>query len=261
LTDFGGLDPYVGVMKGVILGINPEATVVDLGHGVSAYGVLEAAFHLKVAYRYFPQGTIHVVVVDPGVGSARRPILCVAGGQAFLAPDNGVLGYVLAAEPAARVIHVAEEGYFLRPVSRTFHGRDVFAPVAAHLSLGLAPERLGPPIADYARLDLPRPRRAPDGRATGEVLHVDRFGNLITNLTRDEIDAVADRSPSGTVRVRLGTGADLGMHSHFASAREPGRAGALVGSSGHLEIFVYQGSAAETLGARVGSEISLWPEP
>ena len=259
LTDFGTSDPYVGTMKGVIHGINPEAEVVDLGHGVSAYHILEAAFHLKVAHRYFPKGTIHVAVVDPGVGGLRRPILCEAADQAFLAPDNGVLSYVYATTPVARVIHLTQDRYFLTPVSRTFHGRDIFAPVAAHLSLGLAAERLGPVVEDYVRLDLPRPVRAADGRVTGAVMHVDRFGNLITNVSQADIDAVAGRSARGTVRVRLGEDDILELQSHFAEVGEPGRLGALIGSSGHLEIFAYRGSAAETLRAEVGSEVMVSP--
>lgn len=259
LTDFGTADPYIGMMKGVIHGINPEAEVVDLAHGVGAFGILEAAFHLRVSHRYFPKGTIHVAVVDPGVGGSRRPILCLAAGQAFLAPDNGLLSYVYATGEVERVIHLTQDQYFLAPVSRTFHGRDIFAPVAAHLSLGLAPARLGPPVEDYVRLELPQPCLGPDGRVTGAVMHVDRFGNLITNLTQGAIEAVAARSPTGSVRVRFGSGEVLGLQTHFAEVGQMGRLGALVGSSGHLEIFVYQGSAAERLGAGVGAEVVLSP--
>src|SRR5229473_7783595 len=180
-TDFGLSDHYAGTMKGVILGICPQAEIVDLSHQVGTYEVMEGAFLVAQAYRYFPLGTVHVVVIDPGVGTARRPILAEAAGQRFVAPDNGVLSMMYAREKP-KVRWVTAEKYFLRPVSQTFHGRDIFAPVGAHLARGVAPGKMGKLITDYMRLHSERPVRTARRGWTGTVLKIDRFGNLITNF-------------------------------------------------------------------------------
>src|SRR5580692_5562992 len=180
-TDFGTADHYVGAMKGVILGISPHARIVDITHEIAPQDVNEAAFVIAQAWRYFPKGTIHVVVVDPGVGSARRPVLCEAEGQFFIAPDNGVLSMVYDSS-RHKVRAISNSRLFLKKVSRTFHGRDVFAPAAAHLSKGMAPEKFGKMILDYARDGVVKPVRLSANEWNGVVLKTDRFGNLITNF-------------------------------------------------------------------------------
>src|SRR5690349_13001778 len=179
-TDFGLTDHYVGAMKGVILSIAPGAQIVDITHEVGAYEIAEAAFVLAQSYRYFPKKTVHVAVIDPGVGSLRRPILLESEGQMFVAPDNGVLAMVYAEKPRVRVI--SNTRYFRQPVSRTFHGRDIFAPVAAHLARGLAPAKIGPRVADFLWSNFGSPQRTGKHTWTGLILKIDHFGNVITNF-------------------------------------------------------------------------------
>src|SRR5438445_10884178 len=190
LTDFGTRDHYAGTMKGVALGICPDATLVDISHDLPPHDVLGAALELAAAYKYFPAGTIFLVVVDPGVGSARRGIAAEAGDYKFVAPDNGVLTAVFDEHPPKRVVELTERKYARPTVSRTFEGRDRFAPAAAWLAKGIELAALGRPAASIHHLDLPRPRLDPDA-LTGEVLRVDRFGNLITNIDRRTFDKVA----------------------------------------------------------------------
>src|SRR3984957_16248735 len=191
-TDFGLSDHYVGAMKGVILKICPTARIVDISHGVGAFEIAEAAFTLSQAYKYFPRGAVHLAVVDPGVGTSRRPILARAAGQYFIAPDNGVLSMIYAREPH-KVRAISSDRYFLKPVSHTFHGRDIFAPVAAHLASGIAPARFGKLVDDYLRLTFHRPTQTGKNAWTGSVLKVDRFGNLITNLHLDDFPNLQTR--------------------------------------------------------------------
>jgi len=239
-------------MKGVILGIAPEAAIVDISHDIAAFGIQDGAFVIAQAYRYFPKKTIHVIVVDPGVGSARRPILAEAAGQYFIAPDNGVLTMVLAREERARVRHITAERYFLHPVSRTFHGRDIFSPTAAHVAAGVPPARFGKPIEDYLRMNFHRPVRTAKRVWSGTVLHVDHFGNLITNLHTDDFPDLGDRPFELTVGLeRLS-----GLARTFADG-EPGRPLVLVGSSGYLEVAANQASAAKLLGCGAGSPVEL----
>src|SRR5690348_7412233 len=191
-TDFGVSDHFVGVMKGVILGICPAAEIVDISHEIGAFGVTEGAFLLAQAYRYFPRGTVHVVVIDPGVGTSRRPILAEAVGQRFVAPDNGVLTMIYG-QAKHKVRWVTAEKYFLKPVSRTFHGRDVFSPVGAHLARGVPPAKMGRPITDYMRLDFAKPVRTARRGWTGTILKIDRFGNIITNFPAADFPDLAIR--------------------------------------------------------------------
>jgi S-adenosylmethionine hydrolase len=184
-TDFGEHDPFVGIMKGVILGINPSVQIVDLCHQVPAHRILEASFLLNSSYRYFPFGTIHVVVVDPGVGSRRRPILVQTPQFFFVAPDNGVLSYLYQEQPDLQVFHLTESRYFRPEISQTFHGRDIFAPAAAWLSTGLSPHALGPRIQDYLQLEVPEPRCLAPHVFEFQIIHIDTFGNLITNIGQD----------------------------------------------------------------------------
>ncbi len=180
-TDFGLSDHFVGAMKGVILGICPAARIVDITHQITPFEIPEAAFVIAQAYRLFPRKTVHVIVVDPGVGTSRRPIVAEAAGQLFVAPDNGVLSMVLA-DAKARVREITASRYFRKPVSQTFHGRDIFSPVAAHLAKGVPPARMGKSIDDWLRTRFGRPERTGKRAWTGSVLKIDRFGNLITNF-------------------------------------------------------------------------------
>ncbi len=250
-TDFGLSDHFVGVMKGVILGIHPAARIVDISHQVSPFEIAEAGFLIAQAWRYFPRGTVHVVVVDPGVGTLRRPILAEAGGHYFLAPDNGVLSMIYAAAPH-KVRAVTAERYFLAPVSRTFHGRDIFAPVAARLSRGLPPARLGKLIRDYARQEFYRPVRTGKRIWSGSVLRIDRFGNLITNLRLEEFPSVAARP----FLLRVGAETVTRFVKTYAEAPS-GELVLLEGSSGFLEVAMNQSSAAKRLGCAAGAPVEL----
>ncbi|MCI0370300.1 MAG: SAM-dependent chlorinase/fluorinase [candidate division NC10 bacterium] len=251
LTDFGTADAFVGVMKGVILGIAPQARLVDLTHEVPPQAVAVAAFLLETAWREFPPGTIHLVVVDPGVGSNRRPLAAEGPRARFVAPDNGVLSPILQAGGATVLHALTRPEFFRQPVSRTFHGRDVFAPVAAHLANGVALAALGPPVTNPVRLDLPRPEPLPGGGAAGQVLHVDRFGNLITNLP--EALFAAER---GVPVVTVAGHRIQGLADSYAAV-PTGRPGAIVGSTGTLEVFLPGGSAAAALGVRRGAAVTV----
>jgi S-adenosylmethionine hydrolase len=255
LTDFGVVDYFVPAVKGVILSINPAARVIDLTHEIPAQDIEAAAFTLGVCYYHFPARTVHLAVVDPGVGSARRPIVVAAGEQYFVGPDNGLFSYIYARQGAARVFHAARDEYFRHPVSATFHGRDVFAPLAAHLSLGLKPDAIGDEIGDYLRFDLSRPSvRASDGAVIGQIIHVDRFGNCITNFTERELDL--NQAPSAPHLI-FGGQKITRFVRHFAEEQSPGELFAYLGSAGYWEIGVWRGSAAERAGARQGAEIVL----
>src|SRR5215467_6822225 len=242
-TDFGLSDPFVGIMKGVIFGIAPGAQVVDITHDIGSYDVLEGAFLIESAYRYFPEGTVHVVVVDPGVGSARRPIAAAAHGHVFVGPDNGVLSAVLGSE----VYQITNRDLFLRSVSHTFHGRDIFSPVAAHLVKGLPIDAVGPRIMDFIKKQFPAPRFSGD-RVLGTVLRVDKFGNIITNLRREDLRRGFTIRVAGLPITRF--------YSNFSEA-EPGQFFALEGSTGFIELALNQGSAADKLQVRRGTEIEV----
>lgn len=250
-TDFGLADHFVGVMKGVILGINPSARIVDISHQISPFEIPEAGFLIAQAWRYFPKRTVHVVVVDPGVGTLRRPILAEVGGHCFLAPDNGVLSMIFAAGPH-KVRAVTAEKYFLKPLSRTFHGRDIFAPVAAQLSRGASPARFGKLIRDYARQEFYNPVRTGKRIWSGTILKIDRFGNLITNLQFAEFPAVATRP----FLMQVGAEAVCRFARTYAECPS-GELCLIEGSSGYLEVAMNQASAARRLGCAVGAPVEL----
>ncbi len=250
-TDFGTTDHFAGTMKGVILSILPAAQIVDITHDVQAFEIPDGAFTIAQAYPYFPKRTIHVVVVDPGVGSARRPLLAEMAGQFFIAPDNGVLSIVLAREKH-KVRHITNQRYFLHPVSHTFHGRDIFAPVAAHLASGIAPGRFGKLIDDYLRLTFHRPTQTGKNAWTGSVLKVDRFGNLITNLHLDDFPNLKIRP----FRLLAGRQPITRLALTFTES-PPGELFVIVGSSGYLEVATNQASAARILGCGAGSTVEL----
>lgn len=251
-TDFGHVDHFAGVMKGVILGIAPRARIVDITHDVRAFEMSEGAFVIAETYRYFPEKTVHVVVIDPGVGSARRPILAETAGQFFVAPDNGVLSMIFSREPTRKVRHVTNEKYFRHPVSRTFQGRDVFAPVAAHLAAGVPAARFGKTIDDYVRLTFDKPTRTGKRVWTGVVLKVDRFGNLITNLHAEEFPEIRTRPFELSAGLR-----QISRLASTFSDGEPGEFLVIVGSSGFVEIATNQDSAAKLLGCATGSPVEL----
>jgi S-adenosylmethionine hydrolase len=238
-------------MKGVILGIAPRVRIVDITHEVAPFELNEGAFAIAQAWRFFPKGSIHVVVVDPGVGSARRAILCEAEGHFFIAPDNGVLSMIYdASRHKVRVL--SNETYFLKKVSKTFHGRDVFAPVAAHLARGVAPAKFGKLIHDPVRNFLLKPSRLSRHDWTGVVLKTDRFGNLITNFHIDEFPEVRERP----IELRAGVERVTRIAGTYAET-VIGELFAIVGSSGYIEVVVNQGSAASTLGVGTGSPVEL----
>jgi S-adenosylmethionine hydrolase len=269
-TDFGLDDPFVGTMKAVIAGMCPQARVIDLTHGVQPFAVLEGAIKLWQGARYFPAGTIHVAVVDPGVGSTRRPLLVRAGSYSYVAPDNGLLCWVLEdAEAAGETVWaraLTNEEYFLPGGSHTFHGRDIFAPVAANLAAGVAEEEFGPLVMEHGRtVNAPPLIRLPNTRAVrkvgtdgksveleGLVLLSDRFGNLLTNIRRDDWN---DHGKTA-IQLQIGGGEVRKLCRHFAEGGD-GEAVALFGSSGLLEIAVNGGSAKELLGVGAGARVLL----
>ena len=254
-TDFGLQDPFVGIMHGVVLNIHPETRVVDICHAVSSFDVFDAAWTIAQAYRFFPPRTVHVIVVDPGVGSARRPILGETDDYIFVAPDNGVLSLVEAREPKLTVRHITADRYFLQPVSQTFHGRDIFSPVAAWLSKGVSPAEFGPEISDYARLPLPAVERIGENSLRGVVLKVDKFGNLITNLSEQDVPALFAATPPSFKLLIAGQTITRACRSYAEGGDD--EFFAILGSSGYLEIAAHQASAADKLSASAGTPVGL----
>ena len=251
LTDFGTRDHYAGTMKGVALGICPDATLVDISHEIPAHDVLAGALELAACYRYFPPGTVFLAVVDPGVGSARRGIAADAGDFKFVAPDNGVLTVVLDEHPPRRVVELTERKYARPTVSRTFEGRDRFAPAAAWLAKGIELTAMGRPAGAIARLDLPQPRIAEDA-IDGLVLRVDRFGNLITNIDRKTFEKLS----GAPLDIQVGSRQVSKVVSTYADAAA-GDVCALFGSTDHLEIAANGASAAEELGLGRGASVHI----
>ena len=255
ITDFGSNDYYVGVVKGVILGINPEVQIIDVCHHVTSYDVFDAAFTLAQSYRYFPNDTIHMVVVDPGVGTARRPILARTIDYKFVAPDNGVLSLIYEKDENIEVRHITSEHYFLSPVSQTFHARDVFAPAVGWLTKGVEADKLGDPVTDYARFTPPRPKRVDERLIKGVALRIDKFGNIITNISPEDVPALFRENPPAFKIVinqqeitKLNLAYSMGKLSELF---------AIVGSSGFLEICTNRGSAAKALNATRGMEVGV----
>lgn len=250
-TDFGAQDSFAGIMKGVIAQINPRAQVVDLTHGIPAQNILAAAMTLSHAVKYFPQQTIHVVVVDPGVGSARRPILGTVGETHFIGPDNGVLSLAWQGRPPNRLIHLSNAAYHLRPTSRTFHGRDVFAPIAAYLSLGVAPEAFGETLEDYVQISWPKVVRA-DRSVTGEIVYVDGFGNLFTSIQEQDLSGLHME----TLFIVLGELTIRGLAPNYCAV-ESGQPVALINSWGVLEIAINKGNLAQRFNVRTGEKVRV----
>jgi S-adenosylmethionine hydrolase len=252
LTDFGLSDHYVAAMKGVMLGICPDAHLVDISHEIGAFGIAQAAFVLGQAYPCFPPGTTHLVVVDPGVGSSRRPLLLEAAGQFFVGPDNGVLSFPMEHDPRHKAREIIATRYFRRPVSNTFHGRDIFAPVAAQVARGLAASKMGRRILDVVRLDVGAPVRSHDGVWTGHILHVDRFGNLVTNFRVADVPEITAR-PFEMLIGRAGVYQYCRAYAD-APADQPV---AVQGSSGYIEVSVNKGDASRRTGGVPGRDVLL----
>jgi S-adenosylmethionine hydrolase len=253
-TDFGMEDGNVGVMKGVILSINPQAAIIDLSHDIPPQDIQDAAYVLRRAYEFFPQGTIHVVVVDPGVGTDRRPVAVSTSRALFVAPDNGVLTYVLdqvrqtADQP--RAVHLTNPAYWLPEISHVFHGRDIFAPVAAHLSLGVPMDDLGPPIDDLLVLPPPHLVRQP-GKLVGQVMHVDHYGNLLTNIAGSDLLSLGQG-----ITTKVGDALINGLCTAFGHGHN-GQLIAYTDSSAHLAIAVVNGSAQARLHTQPGERIEV----
>ncbi|HZQ25853.1 MAG TPA: SAM-dependent chlorinase/fluorinase [Terriglobales bacterium] len=254
-TDFGLTDHFVGTMKGVITNIAPEARIVDISHSVQAFDVLDGALTIAQAYSYFPSGTIHMVVVDPGVGTARRPLIVTTERHKFVAPDNGVLSLIYDREDRLSVRHVTAEHYYLQPVSNTFHGRDIFSPVAAWAAKGVESDRFGEEVTDFVRFSAPRPKVANGDSLRGVVLKVDRFGNLVTNIAAHDAPLLFGADPSG-FKIVVGKSEITEIKTAYAQGA-PGQVFGILGSMGFLEIAANRGSAAQLLGVGKGTEVSI----
>ncbi len=252
LTDFGTRDHYVGAMKGVVLGICPDAALVDISHDVPAHDALTASLELAAAYRYFPAGTVFLTVVDPGVGSSRRGLAAEAGDYRFVAPDNGVLTAVFQEAPPRRLVELTERRYARPTVSRTFEGRDRFAPGAAWLAKGIQLTALGRPLSEYCRIDIPTPQ-VEDGRIAGEVLRVDKFGNLVTNIDRRAFEGLCR---GGAIQIEVGA-ETIGRLVETYADIGPDEVCALIGSTDHLEFAANSTSAAARLSLGRGARVVM----
>lgn len=254
-TDFGTNDHFIGTMKGVILSIEPDAQIIDICHAVQAFDVLDGALTISQAYSYFPTGTIHMVVVDPGVGTARRPLIVSSDRHHFVAPDNGVLSLIYQREQRLSARHVTGEHYFLQPVSNTFHARDVFSPVAAYLAKGVDPEKFGEAVTDFVRFSAPKPKAANENTLRGVVLKVDRFGNLITNITPQDAPMLFGENP-GAFKIVVGQREIREIKEAYALGA-PGEVFGIMGSMGYLEVAANRGSAAQLLGVGKGTDVNI----
>ena len=259
LTDFGAADTYVAQMKGAILSINPAATIVDISHDVSPQDVFDGALRLEASYGYFPKGSVHVAVVDPGVGGERKAIVVRTGSYHFVAPDNGILSFALSRESVLAKVELSRSEYHRATVSDTFHGRDIFAPAAAHLSLGVPLANLGDVVEGLLEIDIPEPEPVSGGLRL-HVIHVDRFGNLVTDLAPEALARAVPSVPASMLRIEAGGRSIRGLRRSYSHVRS-GEPLAIWGSAGRLEIAVRTGNAAATLGLRVGSTVLLrFPE-
>jgi len=254
-TDFGTSDPFVAAMKGVILSINPDAQLVDISHDIRPYDVMEAAYVIAQVYHNFPPRTVHLVVVDPGVGTARRPLIVSADRYVFVAPDNGVLSVIYSREESLSVRHIAASHYFLEPVSNTFHGRDIFAPVAAWLSRQVETTKFGELVTDYIKFIPPVPKRVSEKQVKAIVLRVDRFGTLMTNLTAADLPELFQEKPAA-FKITVGKGEITQFKTAYAEGT-PSELFAILGSSGFVEIASNRGSASQALGVGRGVEVTV----
>lgn len=255
LTDFGLSDPFVAVMKGVILSLNPDITFVDITHMIPPQDIHSGAFTLGQAYSYFPSGTIHLAVVDPGVGTARKALAATGGGHIFVAPDNGILTYVQKSLENFSAFEITADHYFRKPVSSTFHGRDVFAPIAGYISRDIPLKQLGPELPNPVQLKIPVPAKVRDNLIQAAILAVDRFGNLITNLKPSDLP-IPDPAHPRTMKILAGQKEITSFHRTYSEGR-PGEIFIVPGSTGYLEIAARDGSAATLLNLKTGLPIGL----
>ncbi|MDQ4122120.1 MAG: SAM-dependent chlorinase/fluorinase [Acidobacteriota bacterium] len=245
ITDFGTSDYFVGAMKGAILSVDSEAHLVDITHEITPQNIELAAFTLFAAHQTFPSGTIHLAVVDPGVGSARRAIAAMSEKYFFVAPDNGLLSFVYDAEPSIKVFNITNERFFRHPVSATFHGRDVFAPIAGALSRGVSPAELGEEISDFVRFEIKKPKAIDENTIEAEIFHIDRFGNCLVNLKRDDLpQKFLDRS----FLIEISDRKIERLQNFYAEAEAHGELFMIFGSAGFLELVSFKDSAAKKLG-------------
>ena len=290
LTDFGNQDAYVGIMKGVIAGINPFANIIDICHNIPPQDIFQAAYLLYTSYKYFPKKTIHVAVVDPGVGSKREIVCAETQDYLFLTPNNGLLSFIIQEEKPKCIIRVTDDKYFLPSPSSTFHGRDIFAPVAARLSLGIKPQQLGPKINQLDQLEIPKPEYKKTGQLEGQIIYIDRFGNLVTNITRGYIEQhignqtqnrgqgsgvrgrkleVRGRTPGtlkktpkkslllyNTVETTIGRKKIIGLSKTYMDVKA-GDPLVLFGSAGFLEVSINQGNAQKYFRVDRGNKIRV----
>lgn len=253
LTDFSYKDQYVGLMKAAILKINPEAKIVDLCHKIPPQDVRRAAYMLNASYRYFPKGTIHVAVVDPGVGSKRKIICLKASGQYFIAPDNGLLSLIVEENRPDTIVDITNKRCFLKDISHTFHGRDIFAPVAAHLSKGLNPAILGKKITSIKKIDFPKPV-IKDKTIIGEIIYIDEFGNLVTNIDEKTLSRLSKDPKKRIIKVK--SKSISGIKESYAQVGK-GKLLAIIGSIGNLEISANKKSAQKILEAKIKDKVIL----
>jgi S-adenosylmethionine hydrolase len=258
LTDFGSRDEYVGLMKGVILSINPSAAIVDITHQIDRQDIVQAAFAILAAYRYFPAGSVHLLVVDPGVGTDRALLALEMEKQYFVAPDNGALTLLFYENNATCLVRLTNSNFFLDTVSPTFHGRDIIAPVGAHLSQGVDLLQLGDQItpANAVWLDHIHPRISDAGEIVGTIVAVDHFGNLISNIDCQMLKRFAQAAPEDAIRIRIGSHTIHGVHQTYENVRR-GIATGLIGSRGFLEVAVNKGDAARELNAGKGDTVRV----
>lgn len=255
LTDFGTTDYFVAAMKGVILSRNPHVNIVDITHDVPPHDIEAGAFVLLNAYDSFPSGTIHLSIVDPGVGSSRRPLLIVADKQFFVGPDNGLFNYICERSPGVSVVHLTNEEYFRKPVSPTFHGRDVFAPVAAELSTGTGPKVFGTLTTEYVKLPPLKPKASATGELTGRIIHIDRFGNCISNITKSQLNC---SQIEGGAKLTINGKVVSSFKNFFADvSKSEEEVFAVWGSAGFLEIAAANKSAAKLLNAKRGDAVMV----
>jgi S-adenosylmethionine hydrolase len=250
-TDFGYQDSFVGIMKGVIAGINPQARIIDMTHGIPPQDILAGALTLRHSVKYFLLGTIHVAVVDPGVGSARRPLLIECEGNYFIGPDNGVLSLAVENTKSAHIVHLSNPTYHLQPISTTFHGRDIFAPAAAHLSLGVPATAFGEPLDQIVRLAIPKIVRK-ERSIEGEIVYIDNFGNLFTNVCAHDLTGL----PVDTLDFVVGSVRIRGLSQNYAAPRGGGFV-AVLNSWDLLEIAAYKENAQKRTGAKIGDKVEI----
>lgn len=258
LTDFGTEDEYAGVMKGVMLSVYPDAAIVDITHAIDPQDIVQAAYTLESAYKYFPKGTVHVVVVDPGVGSDRAVLAAKTDGYIFLAPDNGILTVLADEKGMDTIVRVENSAYFLKSVSQTFHGRDIFAPVAAHIAKGLEITELGTCLneTDIVRLSVPKAYLSDKGELVGTVISADRFGNLITNIDSKALEPFFKADMKKMPEFHIGKGKIAGLSRSYASVPK-GTPLAILGSRGYLEISVNCGNAQNDFGVEKGDTVRI----